>query len=82
MEKIWDSATAVRDASIGSIGGFDVKLHNGELWATQSFGGPPALIRLVDKDGDGKFNSDGETIVWSAPTPLERPRAVCAYGSD
>ena len=23
-----------------------------------------------------------QPIVWSAPTPLERPRAVCAYGSD
>ena len=84
-ELIWDPATAVRDPSIESIGGFDIKLHNGEVWATQSFDAGNRLIRLVDKDNDGKFNSDGETIVWfggPGDDPLGRPRAVCAYGSD
>ena len=34
-------------------------------------------IRLVDKDGDGKFNSEGETIVWLEGTPpLERVHAL------
>ena len=75
----------MRDASIESIGGFDIKVHNGEVWVTQSFDAGNRLIRLVDKDNDGKFNSDGETIVWfggPGDDPLERPRAVCAYGSD
>ena len=38
---------------------------------------PPYILRLVDKDGDGKFNSEGETLVWLEGTPpLERVHAL------
>ena len=41
------------------------------------FGDAQRVLRLVDKDGDGKFNSEGETIVWLEGTPpLERVHAL------
>ena len=54
----------------GGISGFDIKLHDGEIWMTNqdlgfgSYGFPNGIIRLTDVDGDGKYNSVGETHIW------------------
>ena len=37
---------------------------------------PRRVLRLVDKDGDGKFNSEGETLVWLEGEVLDRPKAL------
>jgi hypothetical protein len=37
---------------------------------------PRRVLRLVDKDGDGKFNSEGETLVWLEGDALDRPKAL------
>ena len=65
---------------IADISGFDIRVKDGEIWVTNAeiFGGiAQRVLRLVDKDGDGKFNSEGETLVWLEGTPpLERVHAL------
>ena len=76
-ELIWDPSDHLE---IADISGFDIRVKDGEIWVTNAeiFGGiAQRVLRLVDKDGDGKFNSEGETIVWLEGTPpLERVHAL------
>ena len=55
-------------------------MKDGDIWVTNAEimgGDAQRVLRLVDKDGDGKFNSEGETIVWLEGTPpLERVHAL------
>jgi len=38
------------------------------------------IFRMIDLDGDGKFYSEGETIIWKSGAPiLQRPRNVEPY---
>ena len=89
-EKIWDSTEAkMPDGSpvAGGISGFDIKLHDGEIWMTNqdlgfgSYGFPNGIIRLTDVDGDGKYNSVGETHIWTDEF-VDKARAIDVYGSD
>ena len=67
--------------------GFDIKLHDGEIWMTNqdlgfgSYGFPNGIIRLTDVDGDGKYNSVGETHIWTDEF-VDKARAIDVYGSD
>ena len=71
----------------GGISGFDIKLHDGEIWMTNqdlgfgSYGFPNGIIRLTDVDGDGKYNSVGETHIWTDEF-VDKARAMDVYGSD
>ena len=89
-EKIWDSTEAkMPDGSpvAGGISGFDIKLHDGEIWMTNqdlgygAYGFPNGIVRLTDVDGDGKYNSVGETHIWTDEF-VDKARAIDFYGSD
>ena len=86
-EVIWDSTEAkMPDGSpvAGGIGGgFDIKLHDGEIWMTNQdlFGFPNSIMRLTDVDSDGKYNSVGETHIWTDEF-VDKARAMDVYGSD
>ena len=77
-ELIWNPTD---HPEIADISGFDIRVKDGEIWVTNAeIIGPlfaQRVLRLVDKDGDGKFNSEGKTLVWLEGTPpLERVHAL------
>ena len=67
----------------GIGGGFDIKLHDGEIWMTNQdlFGFPNSIMRLTDVDSDGKYNSVGEKHIWT-DEHVDKARAMDVYGSD
>lgn len=68
-ELVWDPSL---HPVIGDIAGADIRAKDGEIWVTTD----ARLLRLVDMDGDGKYNSEGETLVWLEGAPLDRPKAL------
>ena len=60
-----------------------IKLHDGEIWMTNQdlFGFPNSIMRLTDVDSDGKYNSVGETHIWTDEF-VDKARAMDVYGSD
>ena len=55
----------------------------GEIWMTNQdlFGFPNSIMRLTDVDSDGKYNSVGETHIWTDEF-VDKARAMDVYGSD
>ena len=68
-ELVWDPSL---HPVIGDIAGADIRAKDGEIWVTTD----ARVLRLVDMDGDGKYNSEGETLVWLEGAPLDRPKAL------
>ena len=44
-------------------------------------GFPNSIMRLTDVDSDGKYNSVGETHIWTDEF-VDKARAIDVYGSD
>lgn len=63
-QKVWDESLLPEGLTMGPAFGIAVS-DRGELYLTSAGGeGSDAVIRLVDLDNDGRFESEGETIIW------------------
>lgn len=63
-QQVWDESLLPQGFEMGPAFGLTVS-ERGELYLTSAGGtGSDGVLRLVDLDGDGRFEAEGETIVW------------------
>lgn len=80
--EVWNESQVPADVELGSSFGLAISF-DGQVYLTSAGGDPQDnLFRLVDLDGDGRFLSPGETIVWRSGNgtgvPVDFPRSLAS----